>query len=100
MEEKNIRRYTVSNALEETSEYSTQENVQHLLKFTTEFNPNENLQTEYNLLYKTSNQNELSDLTTISGSQGRRVPEQIGQYRHQSPYSINHELRVYYKIIQ
>ncbi len=96
LEEKNTRRYTVSNALEETSEYTTQENEQQLYKFTTEYNPNENLQTEYNLLYKTSNQNEISDLTTISGRQGKRVPEEIGQYRQQTPHSFNQELRMYY----
>ncbi len=97
LEEKNTRRYTVSNALEETSEYTSQENELQLYKFTTEFNPNENLQTEYNLLVKTSSQNETSDLTTISGRQeGQRLPEQIGQYRVQSPYSINQELKVYY----
>ena len=82
--------------LEETSEYTTQENEQQLYKFTTEYNPSENLQTEYNLLYKTSNQNEISDLITISGRQGQRVPEQIGQYRQQTPYSLNQELRLYY----
>ena len=96
LEEKNTRRYTVSNALEETSEYTTQENEQQLYKFSTEYNPNENLQTEYNLLYKTSNQNEISDLTTISGRQGKRIPEQIGQYRQQTPHSLNQELRMYY----
>ena len=96
MEEKSIRRYTVSNALEETSDYTTQENEQQLYKFTTEYNPSENLQTEYNLLYKTSNQNEISNLTTISGRQGQRVPELIGQYRQQMPYSLNQELRMYY----
>jgi hypothetical protein len=96
LEEKNTRRYTVSNALEETSEYTTQENEQQLYKFTTEYNPNENLQTEYNLLYKTSNQNEISDLTTISGRQGKRIPEQIEQYRQQTPHSLNQELRMYY----
>ena len=66
---------TVSNALEETSEVTTQEYEQQLYKFTTEFNPNDNLQTEYNLLYKTTNQNEISDLTTISGREGQRIPE-------------------------
>ncbi len=97
LEEKNTRRYTVSNALEETSEYTSQENELQLYKFTTEFNPNENLQTEYNLLVKASSQNETSDLTTISGRQeGQRLPEQIGQYRVQSPYSLNQELKVYY----
>lgn len=96
LEEKNTRRYTVSNALEETAELTAQENEQQLYKFTTEFNPNENLQTEYNLLYKISNQNEVSDLTTISGRQGQRVPEQIGQYKIQEPYSLNQELRIYY----
>ena len=96
LEEKNMRRYTVSNALEETSEYTNQENEQQLYKFTTEYNPKENLQTEYNLLYKTSNQKEISDLTTISGVQSKRVPEKIGQYRRLEPYSLNQELRVYY----
>jgi hypothetical protein len=96
LEENNTRRYTVSNALEETSEYTTQENEQQTFKFTTEYNPNENLQTEYNVLYKISNQNEISDLTTISGRQANRVPEQIGQYRQQKPYSLNQELRMYY----
>ena len=96
LEEKNTRRYTVSNALEETSEYTAQENEQQLYKFTTEYNPNENLQTQYNLLYKTSNQNEISDLTTISGRQGQRLPEEIGQFRNQTPYSLNQELRLYY----
>ncbi len=96
LEENNTRRYTVSNALEETSEYTTQENEQQNFKFTTEYNPNENLQTEYNVLYKISNQNEISDLTTISPRQDSRVPEQIGQYRQQKPYSFNQELRMYY----
>lgn len=96
LEEKNTRRYTVSNALEETSEYTTQENELQLYKFTTEYNPNENLQTEYNILFNTSNQNEISDLTTISGRQDNLVSEQIGQYRQQTPYSLNQELRLYY----
>ena len=96
LEEKNTRRYTVSNALEETSEYTTQENELQLYKFTTEYNPNENLQTEYNILFNTSNQNEISDLTTISGRQDNRVSEQIGQYRQQTPYSLNQELRLNY----
>ena len=96
LEEKNTRRYTVSNALEETSEYTTQENELQLYKFTTEYNPNENLQTEYNILFNTSNQNEISDLTTISGRQDNLVSEQIGQYHQQTPYSLNQELRLYY----
>ena len=96
LEENNTRRYTVSNALEETSEYTTQENEQQNFKFTTEYNPNENLQTEYNVLYKISNQNEISNLTTISRRQDNRVPEQIKQYRQQKPYSFNQELRMYY----
>ena len=96
LEENNTRRYTVSNALEETSENTFQENEQQLYKFTTEFNPNENLQSEYNVLLKTSNQNERSDLTTISGRQGQRVPEEIGQLRDQTPFSVNQELRMYY----
>ncbi len=96
LEERNTRRYTVSEALEETLEFTSQENELQLYKFTVEFNPNENLQTEYNLLYRTSNQNEASDLTTVSGREGQRTPEQIGQFREQTPYSLNQELRMYY----
>ena len=81
LEEKNTRRYTVSNALEETSEYTTQENEQQLYKFTTEY-INENLQTEYNLLW-TSNQKWY--LIWPPFLEDRRVPEQIGQYRQQTP---------------
>ena len=96
LEEKNRRTYTVSNEVEETSESTAQENEQQLYKFTTAYNPSENLQSEYNLLFKTSRQNEVVDLTTVSGRQGARVPEQISQYRDQSPFSINQELRLYY----
>lgn len=96
LEEKNTRTYNVSNEVEETSEFSIQDTEQKLYKFSAEFNPNESLQSEYNLLYKTSNQKEVSDLTTISTRNGLRVPEQIGQLRQQTPFSLNQELRFYY----
>ena len=96
LEEKNTRTYNVSNEVEETSEVSVQETEQELFKFSAEYNPNEMLQTEYNVLYKTSSQDEVSDLTTISSRNGIRVPEQIGQLRQQTPFSLNQELRLYY----
>ena len=96
LEEKNTRTYNVSNEVEETSEVSVQETEQELFKFSAEYNPNEMLQTEYNVLYKTSSQDEVSDLTTISSRNGIRVPEQIGQLRQQTPFSLNQELRFYY----
>ena len=95
LEENNTRTYNVSNEVEETSEFSVQDTEQELYKFSAEFNPNETLQTEYNLLYKTSSQEEVSDLTTISSRNGIRVPEQIGQVRQQTPFSLNQELRFY-----
>ena len=47
-----------SNEVEETSNFLVQDTEQKLYKFSAEFNPNESLQSEYNLLYKTSNQEE------------------------------------------
>ena len=53
-EEKISRIYTATNAKQETSEGVVQDNQQQLYKFTTEYNPNERLQTEYNLLVKSA----------------------------------------------
>jgi len=98
LENKVTRTYTASDAVEETSDFIFQENEQQLYKFTTKFQPNENLQTEYNLLIKSSRQNELTDLTSISGRGTNQVTDQIDELKTQNPFSVNQELKAYYTL--
>ena len=98
LENKVTRTYTVSDAVEETSDFIFQENEQQLYKFSTKYQPNENLQTEYNLLIKSSRQNELTDLTSISGRGRSQVTDQIDELKYQDPYSVNQELKAYYTL--
>jgi len=98
LENKVTRTYTVSDAVEETSDFIFQENEQQLYKFTTKYQPNENLQTEYNLLIKSSRQNELTDLTSISGRGTNQVMDQIDELKTQNPFSVNQELKAYYTL--
>lgn len=98
LENKVTRTYTASDAVEETSDFIYQENEQQLYKFTTKFQPNENLQTEYNLLIKSSRQNELTDLTSISGRGTNQVTDQIDELKTQNPFSVNQELKAYYTL--
>ena len=98
LENKVTRTYTVSDAVEETSDFIFQENEQQLFKFTTKYQPNENLQTEYNLLIKSSRQNELTDLTSISGRGTNQVMDQIDELKTQNPFSVNQELKAYYTL--
>tara|TARA_B110000114_G_scaffold109131_1_gene114584 strand:- start:136 stop:2850 length:2715 start_codon:yes stop_codon:yes gene_type:complete len=98
LENKVTRTYTASDAVEETLDFIFQENEQQLYKFTTKYQPNENLQTEYNLLIKSSRQNELTDLTSISGRGTNQVMDQIDELKSQNPSSINQELKAYYTL--
>jgi len=98
LENKVTRTYTASDAVEETSDFIFQENEQQLYKFTTKYQPNENLQTEYNLLIKSSRQNELTDLTSISGRGTNQVMDQIDELKSQNPSSVNQELKAYYTL--
>ena len=98
LENKVTRTYTASDAVEETSDFIFQENEQQLYKFSTKYQPNENLQTEYNLLIKSSRQNELTDLTSISGRGTNQVTDQIDELKTQNPFSVNQELKAYYTL--
>ena len=98
LENKVTRTYTASDAVEETSDFIFQENEQQLYKFTTKYQSNENLQTEYNLLIKSSRQNELTDLTSISGRGTNQVMDQIDELKSQNPSSVNQELKAYYTL--
>ena len=100
LEEKVDRVYTASNAVQKTSDYIVQDNEQQLYKFTTEFNPNDRLQTEYNLLIKSASDIENTDLTSSSnrGGDPNLETEKIDILKSQKPSSINQELKAYYTL--
>ena len=100
LEEKVDRVYTATNAVQKTSDYIVQDNEQQLYKFTTEFNPNDRLQTEYNLLIKSASDIENTDLTSSSnrGGVSNLETEKIDILKSQKPSSINQELKAYYTL--
>jgi hypothetical protein len=105
VEEKVKRNYTVTSTIEETSDYVVQDNSQQLYKFTAEFKPNERLQTEYNLLIKSADNEENTDLISSSymdSSSGPTIQpietDEINLLRSDKPSSINQELKAYYTL--
>ena len=82
-----------------------QENQQQLYKFTTAFNPNDRLQTEYNLLIKSAENLETTDLLSESFRGSSNQPsiqpielDEINLYKSDEPSSINQELKAYYTL--
>jgi hypothetical protein len=100
LEEKVERIYSATNALEKTSDYIVQDNEQQLYKFTTAFNPNDRLQTEYNILIKSSSDIENTELSSSSSRAGASNAdnEDISVFKTQKPSSINQELKAYYTL--
>ena len=100
LEEKVDRVYSATSAVQKTSDYIVQDNEQQLYKFTTEYNPNDRLQTEYNLLIKSASDIENTELTSSSSRVGSSNPENenINVFKAQKPSSINQELKVYYTL--
>ena len=98
VEEKISRIYTATNAKQETSEGVIQDNQQQLYKFTTEYNPNDRLQTEYNLLVKSAESIENTNLNSSVGRPGTNTNEDISELRSDKPSSINQELKAYYTL--
>ena len=100
LEEKVERIYSASNALQKTSDYIIQDNEQQLYKFTTAYNPNDRLQTEYNILIKSSSDIENTELSSSSSRAGASNSdnEDINVFKTQKPSSINQELKAYYTL--
>ena len=94
------RVYTATNAVQQTSDYVVQENEQQIYKFSTEYNPNDRLQTEYNLLIRSASDFENTDLVSSSNSRGisSLETENIAILKSQEPTSINQELKAYYTL--
>ena len=91
LEEKVDRVYSATNAVQKTSDYIVQDNEQQLYKFTTAYNPNDRLQTEYNILIKSSSDIENTELSSSSSRVGASNSdnEDINVFKTQKPSSIN-----------
>ena len=105
IEEKISRNYTSTGVIQDTEDFVIQDNKQQLYKFTTEFNPNDKLQTEYNLLIKSAENVESTDLisgTYQDSSNGPTIQpielDEINVLRSDKPSSINQELKAYYTL--
>ena len=105
IEEKISRNYTSTGVIQDTEDFVVQDNKQQLYKFTTEFNPNDKLQTEYNLLIKSAENIETTDLvsgTYLNSSNGPTIQpielDEINLLRSDKPSSINQELKAYYTL--
>ena len=100
LEEKVDRVYSATNAVQKTSDYIVQDNEQQLYKFTTAYNPNDRLQTEYNILIKSSSDIENTELSSSSSRAGASSSdnEDINVFKTQKPSSINQELKGYYTL--
>ena len=98
LEEQIDRTYVATNAVENTSEFSLQENDLELYKFSLEYEPSEILQLEYNILFNKSNQYENNDLTSMYGRVGNRLEETLDITRSQKPQSLNQEFKLYFTL--
>ena len=98
IEEKIKRTYNATEVEENTREYSLQKSTLELYKFSLEYEPNEIFQLEYNILYNSSDQSEVNDLTSIYGRLNNRVEENLDLTRTQTPNALNQELKVYYTL--
>ena len=69
--------------------------MNQLYKFSVEYEPSDVLQMEYNILLNQSDQNEVTDLTSIYGRQGSEE-RKFKITNIQTPYSLNQEFKLYY----
>ena len=98
LEEQIDRTYVATNAVENTSEFSLQENDLELYKFSLEYEPSEILQLEYNILFNKSKQYENNDLNSMYGRVGNRLEETLDITRSQKPQSLNQEFKLYFTL--
>ena len=98
IEEQISRTYNATEITENTSEFSLQKSTLELYKFSLEYEPSEIFQLEYNVLFNSSDQTEINDLTSIYGRLNNRVEENLDLTRRQTPSALNQELKVYYTL--
>ena len=85
--------FTTTGITETTDNDIVQKNTSQLYKFSALYNANPNLQLEYDLFFRTSDEQELSNLT----SSASRV-EDISSDRTQTPNQLNQNLNAYFTL--
>ncbi|RRJ91114.1 carboxypeptidase-like regulatory domain-containing protein [Flavobacterium macacae] len=84
---------------EQTSdEIALQKTNLGLFKLSSSYVPNEKVHFDYDLLLKTSKQDENLGLLTTQTAQGSSVPQDIYTNKKQNPFSINQNLNYYYTV--
>lgn len=89
-----IRQYIGSGAIEETSSINDQRNQLGMLKLSSIYKPNSNLQFDYDVLVKTSKQTQ-EDLTN---SRTRGIDNNIIEDKENKPFSLNQNVNLYYTL--
>jgi hypothetical protein len=87
----NSNKKFASGLTEETTNTTKQETNLNLLKLSTKYNPSVNFQLDYDVFFKLSNQEESSDLTSLSESKNN----EITTLKTDNPYSFNQNLNIY-----
>jgi len=87
------RTFTSTGITEKTDNDFDQDNRLQLYKFSTLYNANPNIQLEYDIFYRTANENEYSDITSTAARQ-----EDISSYRTQTPRQLNQNLNTYFTL--
>ncbi len=83
---------------QEFNETSDQRNRLAMAKFSSVYKPTANLQIDYDVLAKTSDQTEFSDGISITTVNGAPEAEIVDQNKENSPFSINQNLKAYYTL--
>ena len=87
------RTFTSTGVTETTDNDFEQDNGLQLYKFSALYNANPTVQVEYDIFYRTANENENSDITSTAARQ-----EEISSYRTQTPRQLNQNLNAYFTL--
>ena len=81
---------------ENRSQVGAQENKLGLMKFSSTYKPNANLQFDYDILARISKQDEVGDLSRETIVMNNATTESIYTNKDQAPISVNQNLSLYY----
>ncbi|MGC6480121.1 MAG: carboxypeptidase-like regulatory domain-containing protein [Flavobacteriaceae bacterium] len=93
LENAQLRQYNTSDVTENTQEIIDQESSNQAVKLSAAYHPDERLQLNYDLLFKSSKEDEFSDLQTRAS-----VQDSILTRTGQTPNSWNQNLNAYYTL--
>ena len=83
---------------QEFNEESAQRNRLAMAKFSSVYKPSDNLQVDYDILGKISDQTEFSNGVSITTENEIEAAAVVDQNKENDPYSINQNLKAYYTI--